>query len=866
MSTQPLPSKVFSAATNAQQENIDLYSLTGATDERWEIAALSTLLPRWSQLYPYQLLIVEKVGDHWRKSGEVFTLPIPPQTLDIQMPFAINVSATLGGVVEEHNGVPFRMISLTGTTGVLPLRGTADKGTFLNGITATAGVLAGTISQVGTTVRAGGSIANTVTAFTGARSQPPNVIAESDTSIQTATGYYQFQLLQRFLEAYAVLKTLPEGKNKALAFAVWKEGVVYICTPRDFSVSRSAASPMEYPYRLTLQAWRRTTLDGNASPTAEHSHIAGRNPAVLAQVLNGLDQARRALDNVRKTFIALRQDIDHVLFDPLRQSVLFVKDVMGVALTVRDLATDLVQDLQNSVLERIGLAGFGQAQSMLTPSSEENPQIDRVLKQLSRLANARMKDRSRGGDATAQSAAELLQSYLQKGAPSDAAKPGKSVRMLQETASDLPHFPAHQVFLNPNDYTWFWERVSINSLNLPPEVVRRIEGERANAARLRRIDFEGWRDQTLAILADFSDRLGIGDPVFSAVYGLPDREAQSEPTDSDWEAIHALTLLAQQYDQLAASATIDRSAVENMDYYAGLARRSGLAFEIPVSKFLIPYPYGYTLEQLAAQYLGSPDRWVEIAALNGLRSPYVDEIGWTQHLLVNGAANRITVEPSGNYYAGQPVWISSNDQRREKRRITQVDRLGVTQMVLTLDGTSDLERFTTQANAQVHAFLPDTINSLQYIYIPSTEPTDEQDWRTKDIPGVDKFDPLIRSAGIDLLLDTGGDLVITTSGSTRLALGLARLIQRVRIVMSTVPGSVLRHPEFGLGVKHGTSTADVDVKALLSSARKFFSDDQSFSGIDYASIRKSGNNLRMTMGVGIAGTSKTVPISIDVLR
>ena len=63
----------------------------------------------------------------------------------------------------------------------------------------------------------------------------------------------------------------------------------------------------------------------------------------------------------------------------------------------------------------------------------------------------------------------------------------------------------------------------------------------------------------------------------------------------------------------------DETGKEYIEAVAGLARASGIAFTVPTSKFAVPFPYGMTLEMLAAQYLGSRDRWMEIAALNGLR-------------------------------------------------------------------------------------------------------------------------------------------------------------------------------------------------------------------------------------------------------
>jgi len=51
-----------------------------------------------------------------------FTLPITPKQLSVTDQYAINTTATMRGVVEEHNGVKFKMISASGTTGIWPTR------------------------------------------------------------------------------------------------------------------------------------------------------------------------------------------------------------------------------------------------------------------------------------------------------------------------------------------------------------------------------------------------------------------------------------------------------------------------------------------------------------------------------------------------------------------------------------------------------------------------------------------------------------------------------------------------------------------------------------------------------------------------
>ncbi|MHA1675727.1 MAG: hypothetical protein ACTSU6_00960, partial [Candidatus Njordarchaeales archaeon] len=102
---------------------------------------------RWNKLFPYRLLVVdvskpnpsilarnpssvriennvlineggiEYLITQERQNGTwEMVLPITPQQLQTTDHFAINTSATMRGVVEEHNGVKFKTVTASGTT------------------------------------------------------------------------------------------------------------------------------------------------------------------------------------------------------------------------------------------------------------------------------------------------------------------------------------------------------------------------------------------------------------------------------------------------------------------------------------------------------------------------------------------------------------------------------------------------------------------------------------------------------------------------------------------------------------------------------------------------------------------------------
>jgi hypothetical protein len=764
---------------------------------------------RWNQIFPYQLIMVRKQDGGYSSPEHEFTLPIPPQDLTISTPFAISSSVTMGGIVEEHNGAPTRMISFSGTTGVTPLRGSAMG---LDQANALRGIFAGTLRGLDRLV-------TSAKTFIGKQDSNSNLVPNNEDFLK-GTGYYQFRLLQRFLESYAYMKKQPDNANLRLALAIWKDQAIYLVTPVQFDVRRSAQSPYEYQYSLSLKAWRRISLNTNSKVVWDGFKPVMRDPNAFAQLLNKIEQARVVLQNSKAVLKAFGGDVEKILFEPLREVVLFAKDVLGVVKTAADLPSSIGSSLALFVAE---------AKDSFTELGED-----------------------------------ITHFGVQSGKAESASGETDSTRQAIQSAS-----PVNKTFENPSDNFELMRKIIPSKLNLPPRIQRKIQEETERVRRLTRLDFERMRDKFVDFAAQFADAVGAGSPTYNVVYNRSPAPANKTPTPSDYEVLFALNQIILELNRLAVTQDIDKlnkDRITTVEAVAGMASASGIAFKTPVSKFAVPFPYGSTLEQLSAQYLGDPNRWHEIAALNGLRQPYVDEVGFDLPLLVNGQGNQVVVADSSNLYVGQPVWISATNTSRTKRRITKIEKLGSSSSVITVDGDPDMDRYETIASATLHAFLPDTVNSQMLIYIPSDSPPEDVDYGTKSIPGIDEFDQLIQVGGVDLLLTQDGDLAVTPDGDCRLAIGLTNLVQRARVAIGTPKGSLLHHPNYGLGLQIGDNTADIDAKKVLAAFQDTFKSDPSFRGVSGVAISKAGPAVRVTLSIGIAGTNQMIPISVDIRR
>lgn len=760
----------------------------------------------WDQYTPYQLVIVrastEGGSTRYEPTRWRFTLPIPPQELSKTTPFATNIQATLSGMSIQHGGAPYRDISLQGTTGVNPER---NRGEALKQRQPSQAIFAGTVSAANLTKSAAkkldgsNNIRLNVSQGLTKQSNDPDRIQE------TTTGYYQMRLMEQFLESYIALKTgnKPDQEDLIgldprflrLAFCMWKDEAVYLVEPLTFVKKRSAGSPMEYTFQLSLRAYKRIQLSFGPPPLDEHKFVK-REPNAIAEIFNRFRVAREILTRLNDVLQSFISDPANLLNESLREVSLFLGEVSGLRSTVDSYPEDIKKSFEAVV--------------------SSNWQTMRTRFQV-----------SQGLDRTLAS--------------------GQSLDSIQRQEFE-------RVVLS---------KLTPDAVRVPNGVKAKIQAENSRVQKLTRSDFEKTRNLLIQTSADFADRIGAGDAKFNEIYGRASEIADREPTDSEMDVLFAINESIILLNHLAASSQIDPPQPSSLEYVAGLAEGSGIAFKVPRSKFAVPFPYGSTLERLALQYLGDANRWHEIATLNGLREPYIDEEGFTLPLIANGSEHTIVVASVNNLHLNQTVWILSNTVRSKKRHILRIQTISPVYHILTLDGDPDLHQFTTAASARLEAFLPGTVNSQQVIYIPSDVEAPE-DPGTKAVPGVDVFDPLLKVGGVDLLLTPDGDLAITPDGDCRLAYGLTNIIQTIKLALTTPKGALLQHPDFGLGLPLGVSTADVDAEEFLKAAKDLFARDPMFSGVRAATVIKEGSVLKLTLDVGIAGASQFIPVTVAI--
>ena len=273
-----------------------------------------------------------------------------------------------------------------------------------------------------------------------------------------------------------------------------------------------------------------------------------------------------------------------------------------------------------------------------------------------------------------------------------------------------------------------------------------------------------------------------------------------------------------------------------------------------------------TLVQVALQYLGDASRWVEIAALNELIAPYIDEVGQNRPLSANGAGNQIAVSDGNGLLIDHLISISSNNRLGEQRRILDIEQVSSTYWSLTISGPADLNKFRLADNAKIHFTLPNTVNSQKVIFIPSDQSTTNNDVQLQFVPTLSDLESILQVGGVDGALTSSGDIAIDKNGNWPYVTGMQNLIQYARVALNTPVGSWLLVPNFGIDNQIGQSLADLSAQDILASLKNSFALNNAFTGIRSALIQTTGPATTVTIELGIKGTDSTLPVSFEVAQ
>lgn len=427
-----------------------------------------------------------------------------------------------------------------------------------------------------------------------------------------------------------------------------------------------------------------------------------------------------------------------------------------------------------------------------------------------------------------------------------------------------------------------FDAIKVSSIELSNQETKLVNEAIDKVVNYNKNDFLRIRKSLESARDIMVDEIGLTDADYNKVVNRSPVPQQLDATIGDVTRIKILqdTIGTVNYI-LANTGSLNTSFVDPFALARVNANNSEFEMAAYKSGNLVRLNYGEDLQLLAKRYLGNPDKWIDIAIANGLKAPYIDEIGEKLSLISNGQGSQININGTDlggslnidKLFINQVVFLQSDVEKfPEQRVITNLRQVPVSgEIVIELSGDADMNRFKLSEGAYLRVFKPNTINSNFYILIPSERPLPND--RPSETPFflASATEPEKR-AKVDLAINDSGELLFNSTGDFHLSYGLSNAVQAIKLKLVTELGTLRRHPNFGLVNVTGMVTQDVESikKLLIESIDEQIRLDSRFERVESINVKYVVSGATdptafiIQMQVRLAGSSNVVPISFSV--
>jgi len=427
-----------------------------------------------------------------------------------------------------------------------------------------------------------------------------------------------------------------------------------------------------------------------------------------------------------------------------------------------------------------------------------------------------------------------------------------------------------------NTYYAVWENIDFTGIPPTKEENLLVNNKLLRIRRFIKTDFLSIRQSLVDGRNEIADTVGLLDIDYNTAF---DRSSTAQLRDARIKDITDMQTLQQAIMSvdfiLANTASLSTTTVDPFALARANANNPDINIQTGLSGQLVRMFFGDDLQAIAVRYLGDSERWIEIAIANGLKPPYIDEIGKAIPIISNGSDSRLNIAKLDGLgmpnieklYINQVVFLQSTTVKfPDQRSIINIKEIPISgEIVVELSGEANLDVYKTIDGAYVRVFKPNTINSNFLIMLPQPDRISQSS--TKETPFflASKSEDEKR-AGVDLLLNTTNDLVFTASGDFQLNFGLANAMQAMQLKMLSEKGQSFRHPNFGLPSVIGVKATDPNnIKdVLITGINSMVAADSRFSRIETLDVSVDQGSAIISLVVKLAGSGSLLPINFVV--
>jgi len=429
-----------------------------------------------------------------------------------------------------------------------------------------------------------------------------------------------------------------------------------------------------------------------------------------------------------------------------------------------------------------------------------------------------------------------------------------------------------------------FDNTLVNSVNLTFEEQTIVDNKINETNLYTRGNFLAIRESFEEERDALADRASATDDDYNRVFDRSPQTARVDIKNKDINKMYEMQESIKAVNFILANAfSLDTAAVDPFALARANANNPDIDIDSYNSGYLVKLNYQEDLQALAARTLGDPDKWIDIAIANGLKPPYIDELGEKINLISNASGNQINISGTDTnnelnidkLSIGQIILLQSSTQTfPEQRGILNINEVPISgEIIIELDGEPNLDKYKLSEDANIRVYKQNTVNSSFFILIPSTDLLDDE-LTGDDVPWfLAASDVVEKRQKIDLNIDDGGEINFDSTGDLQLSYGLENSIQAVKLKLSVEEGELRRHPEYGLVPLAGKTNSDVGLlkEALIDSITSNIAADERFSRVERLDIRYSNPNtgtaavgFQVILVVRLADSGQLVPITFSV--
>lgn len=262
-------------------------------------AILSTIdASNWMRLsFPYTLSVVNVEGTAIANPFTDFSLPLAPQGLTQDETPAVSIKATQGGTTTTHSGNRYKALSIKGTTGNAPFKGTG-----------------------------------------GAKRKTGEAIFQPK-QLKYLSGYEVFLRLRNWLRAYYEYKKTAgkDARGLRLVFKNYKDGEFLVVELERFKLDRTAERSFLYDYDIEFKVIAHLAFQELSNRTTGFEDA-------LEAVNDTLDTSRGVFLRSQDILRQIEGTYEAVVIEPLRKTSLAVKALLGIPTVAADMGNKAIRN------------------------------------------------------------------------------------------------------------------------------------------------------------------------------------------------------------------------------------------------------------------------------------------------------------------------------------------------------------------------------------------------------------------------------------------------------------------------------------------------------------------------------------------